>query len=147
MIEVSRDLVIPQHNYRQRQDLQRSPEVCDTRTRAGPSILNSQGEGGPGKQSAKMSSIINKSAADKTDSKIDKDDRQHAGAERAFEAFRKFTPKLDAKHEEHAHQSKQRSGRSGGRHIHTLKNKASEKTGRQLRAHRQVTRNDSRDAG
>src|SRR5215207_9581303 len=94
-----------------------------------------------------MRCIVDKSAPDKTDKQIDKDDRQHAGTKRSLKTFRKFATKLDTENEKNSYKSKQSSGSTGRSNVHILENKTRERTSGKLRAHRQVTRHQTCDSG
>src|SRR2546423_4899376 len=93
-----------------------------------------------------MSSIIDESTSYKTDNKVDKNYRQHAGAERSLETFRKFTTKLDAENEQNTDQTKQRSRCAGRRHVHALEDETAEEPVCELWTHGQITCDHSGDS-
>src|SRR5262245_24493855 len=106
MSEVSYNFVTSHEDHRQTQKLQDSPRRRNTRARTGPAIIDKERERGPGKEPAQVRRVADKAATKKADKQVDKDDRQHAGAKHALEAFRQLMTKFDPEDEQNTDQSK-----------------------------------------
>src|ERR1041384_3792467 len=87
-----------------------------------------------------MGSVVDESAPDITNEQVQKDHRQQASSERAFESFGEFVPKLDSENKQNSDHSKKRARSAGRWLIECFKNEPAKHTARKTRTHSQITR-------
>src|SRR5690242_3988770 len=84
---VSRHFVSAQCDQNQTYDLQRAPRSRNTRTRAGPAIVDEERERSACEKSSEVRRVADISASYKTDEQVYENDRQQARAKHALETF------------------------------------------------------------
>src|SRR5258708_25027986 len=87
-----------------------------------------------------MRRIVDDAARHKSNSEIQQDDRQHASAKGALEAFRQFVAILNAINKKHSDQAKKSTRGSRRRDVDGLVPETSDHARMPLRTDRQVTR-------
>src|SRR6266446_8494337 len=94
-----------------------------------------------------MRRIIDNAARHKSNSEIEEDDRQHAGAKGALESFGQFVAILNAENKQHADQAKQSTRGSRRRVVAGFDQKTSDHAWMRTGNHGQVTRQYAGNSG